>query len=62
MDMPGEIFDVDDMSLTFDDIIEDICEDPQFIADVERNNREWDEEAAAELEMTIDELHQFLGV
>ena len=63
MDMPGEIFDIDDaMSLTFDDIVEDMCNDPEFIEECERNNTEWDEEAAAELQMTVDELHQFLGV
>jgi hypothetical protein len=62
MDMPGEIFDVDDMSLTFDDIVEGMANDPEFIEQCERNNREWDEEAAAELEMTVDELHHFLGV
>ena len=51
-----------DMSLTFDDIVEGMANDPEFIEQCERNNREWDEEAAAELEMTVDELHQFLGV
>jgi hypothetical protein len=51
-----------DMSLTFDDIVEGMCKDPEFIEQCERNNREWDEEAAAELEMTVDELHHFLEV
>jgi hypothetical protein len=51
-----------DMSLTFDDIVEGMCSDPEFVAECERNNREWDEQAAAELEMTVDELHTHLGI
>ena len=49
-------------SLTFDDLIAGMCEDPEFIAQCERNNRLWDEQAAAELEMTVDELHTALGI
>ena len=63
MDMPGEIFDIDeDMSLTFDDIVEGMANDPEFIAQCERNNNEWDEEAAAELGVTVAELRQFMEV
>ncbi len=40
MDMPGEIFD-------FDQWIEEISSDPEFIAEVERNNAEFDAEVAA---------------
>jgi len=51
-----------DMSLTFDDIVEGMANDPEFIEQCERNNREWDEEAAAELGVTVDELRQFMEV
>ena len=40
MDMPGEIFD-------FDQWIEEISSDPEVIAEVERNNAEFDAEVAA---------------
>jgi len=49
-------------SLTFEDLIEEMCNDPQFIAQCEKNNREWEEEAAAELEITVDQLRQSLSV
>ena len=62
MDMPGEIFDIDDRDCmpldmqedieqddpllwredTFEAIVEQMCNDPEFIAAVERNNAEWD--------------------
>ena len=45
-------------SLTFEDLIEEMCNDPMFIKQCEENNRNWDEEAAAELEVTVDELHR----
>ena len=51
-----------DMSLTFDDIVEGMANDPEFIAQCERNNNEWDEEAAAELGVTVAELRQFMEV
>jgi len=51
-----------DMSLTFDDIVEGMANDPEFIEQCERNNREWDEEAAAELGVTVAELRQFMEV
>ena len=51
-----------DMSLTFDDIVEGMCNDPEFVAQCERNNAEWDEEAAAELGVTVAELRQFMEV
>ena len=50
-----------EMSFTFDDLIEGMLSDPEFVAQCERNNREWDEQAAAELEMTVDELHEFMA-
>ena len=43
-------------SLTFEDIIEGMATDPLFIKACEENNRQWEEEAAAELEITVDEL------
>ncbi len=49
-------------SLTFDDLIEGMASDPVFIKQCEENNRKWDEEAAAELEVTVDELHTMLGI
>tara|TARA_Y100000004_G_scaffold175183_1_gene214546 strand:+ start:96 stop:263 length:168 start_codon:yes stop_codon:yes gene_type:complete len=49
-------------SLTFDDLIEGMASDPVFIKQCEENNRKWDEEAAAELEVTVDELHIMLGI
>jgi len=51
-----------DFSLTFEQLIEQMCEDPMFIKQCEENNRMWDEEAAAELEVTVDELHHMLGI
>jgi len=48
-------------SLTFEDLIEEMCNDPQFVAQCEKNNREWEEEAAAELEITVDQLRQSLS-
>ena len=50
----------DPFSATFDDLIEEMCNDPMFIKQCEENNRMWDEEAAAELEVTVDELHHML--
>ena len=50
-----------EMSFTFDDLIEGMLSDPEFVAQCERNNREWDEQAAAELEMTVDELYEFMA-
>jgi len=38
-DMPGEIFD-------FDDIIEAMASDPEFVAQCEKNNAEFDVEVA----------------
>ena len=53
---------MDHFSMTFDDLIEGMSNDPEFIAACEENNRQWDEEAAAELEVTVDELHQMLAL
>jgi len=47
-------------SLSFEDLIEGMCNDPEFIAQCEKNNREWEEEAALELEITVDQLREFL--
>ena len=49
-------------SLTFDELIESMCNDPEFVAQCEENNRKWDEEAAAELNVTVDDLHVWLGL
>ena len=49
-------------SLTFDQLIEEMCNDPVFVKQCEENNRMWDEEAAAELEVTVDELQTMLGI
>ena len=48
-------------SLSFEDLVEEMCNDPQFVAQCEKNNREWEEEAASELEITVDELRSFLN-
>ena len=47
-------------SLSFEDLIEGMCNDPEFITQCEKNNREWEEEAALELEITVDQLREFL--
>ena len=49
-------------SLTFEQLVEMMTSDPMFIKQCEENNRMWDEEAAAELEVTVDELHTMLGI
>ena len=54
--------DLMDFSMTFEKLVEEMCEDPMFIMQCEANNRMWDEEAAAELEVTVDELHRMLGI
>ena len=51
---------MDHFSMTFDDLIEGMSNDPEFIAACEENNRQWDEEASAELGMTVEELHNHL--
>ena len=48
--------------INFEKTIELMCSDPMFIMQCEANNRMWDEEAAAELEVTVDELHTMLGI
>ena len=52
----------DPFSFTFEDLIEEMSNDPMFIAQCEENNRQWDEEASAELNMTVEELHNRLGI
>ena len=49
-------------TLTFEDLIDMMASDPEFIKQCEENNRKWDEEAAAELEVTVDELHRMLHI
>ena len=49
-------------TVSFEDLIEEMCADPEFVAQCEKNNREWDEAVAAELEITIDELWERLGI
>jgi len=48
-------------SLTFDQLIEEMCNDPLFVQACEENNRQWEEECAAELDITVDELITFLN-
>lgn len=47
-------------SMTFEDIIEGMSNDPEFIKQCEENNRRWDEEASQELGVTVEELHHML--
>ena len=42
----------------FETLVEQVAADPEFIATVKKNNAEWDELAAAQLEITVDELHR----
>jgi hypothetical protein len=41
---------------SFDTFIEKMASQPDVIAAVAKSNREWEEAAAAELEITVDEL------
>ena len=50
----------DPFSFTFEDLINEMSNDPMFIAQCEESNRQWDEEASAELGMTVEELHKHL--
>ena len=50
------------MTISFEDLVEEMCADPVFVAQCEKNNREWDESVATELEITIDELWDRLGI
>ena len=45
-----------------DQLLEDLAKDPEFIAEVDANNAMWDEEAAASMEMTVDEFHKWLAI
>jgi hypothetical protein len=49
-------------SLTFEELVEGMCEDPMFIQQCEANNRRWDEEASQELGVTVEELHRMLHI
>ena len=42
--------------IDFEQMIEEMSTDPLFIKACEENNQQWEEEAAAELEITVDEL------
>ena len=44
----------------FDQLIEEMSTDPLFIKACEENNQQWEEEAAAHLEITVDELLSML--
>ena len=46
---------------TFEMLVNELACDPLFIKACEENNQQWDEEAAAELEVTVDELHRMLA-
>ena len=46
--------------IDFEQMVEEMCSDPMFIMQCEANNRQWEEEAAAELEITVDELLSML--
>ena len=46
---------------TFEMLVNEMACDPLFIKACEENNQQWDEEAAAELEVTVDELHRMLA-
>ena len=47
---------------SFEDMVELMCADPEFVAQCEKNNAEWDEEVAGMLEITVDELWERLGI
>ena len=47
--------------IDFEQMIEEMATDPLFIKACEENNRQWEEEAAAELEITVDELLTILN-
>ena len=49
-------------SLTFEELVKGMCEDPMFIQQCEANNRNWDEEASLELGVTVEELHRYLHI
>ena len=46
--------------IDFEQMIEEMSTDPLFIKACEENNQQWEEEAAAELEITVDELLMML--
>ena len=46
---------------TFEMLVNEMACDPLFIRACEENNRQWEEEAAAELEITVDELLTILN-
>ena len=50
----------DPFSFTFEDLIKEMSNDPIFIEQCEESNRQWDEEASAELGITVEELHKHL--
>jgi len=49
-------------TISFEDMIDQLCADPEFVAECEENNCKWDE-TAAELEITtVNELWDRLGI
>ena len=46
----------------FDQLLEHLADDPEINAEVDANNAMWDEEAAASMEMTVDEFHKWLAI
>lgn len=51
-----------DFTPEFEQMIDEMMNDPSFIKACEENNKQWDEEVAAMAEMTVDELHHFLSL
>ncbi len=49
-------------TISFEDMIDQLCADPEFVVECEENNCKWDETAAAELEITVNELWDRLGI
>ena len=48
------------MTDQFETLVNEMATDPLFIKACEENNQQWEEEAAAELEITVDELLSML--
>ena len=49
------------MTDQFEMLVNEMATDPLFIKACEENNQQWEEEAAAELEITVDELLTILN-
>ena len=46
---------------SFEMLVNEMACDPLFIKACEENNQQWEEEAAAHLEITVDQLHTILN-